>query len=355
MSYKHAMAATLITLLATTPALAVDFDMDFQRKHDEANAEAMFYKGEFAKAQQAFEKLADTAKDDVAKAMWNARAAVALGRQEDKYEQGMSLAKQVPVRPYAVLAQMRLIQAERDRDAIAETFKDEKILDWPAHKTTDKRRAPAEDVRVHALYMRAVAHYRSGNGEAAAQDAENALALVSDGRLEADLWLTLARTRSRYLDDEEGAFEAHQHIVELRNHTGGATWYRGVIGTARYLSTQGKHEEALNVLNRMDPHDQKGWWHGAGLLALGQIHTNAGDTDKAIAAYRELLGEDQGHRNHRGAARLALGALLTEAGRTDEAIEVYQALIDNEDARNDDKEKAQQAIEKLKAPAEGDE
>ena len=349
----HVMQTCVLTLatLWATGAPAVDFNVDFHRKYKEAQAERLFAERKYPEARQAFEKLAATAGTPVEKAMWQGRAAIAAGTRKGGFDRGMEMAKAIEDRPYSIQARMELMSSKRDYEGLIEAFKDEDIAAWPPRPIPPRPRYGEEaDARCCALLDRGQAFYKTRSGKAAEKDLEKAAELARNSRRKIDIWLTLAYAQSQLLKNEEKAFAAYMSIAELGG--GGADCYRGVIGAADFLRKQGKYDEALDILSRMDPYRQSGWWLGAGLLAVGQTLVDAGKPEEAVAAYRKIIDGRAPHPYHVSAARLALGDILAETGRTAEAIAVYRKLILSKKSRPVDKAKAIKALEKIEEPAE---
>jgi len=349
----HVVRACVLTLAAlwATGASAADFNVDFHRKYKEAQAERLLSARKYPQARQAFEELAATAGTPVEKAMWQGRAAIAAGVRKEGFKKGMEMAKAIEDKPYSIQARIELMSSKRDNQGLIQAFKDEDIAAWPPRPIPLRPRYGKEaDARCCALFRRGEAFYKMRNGKAAAKDLEKAAELARNSRRKIDIWLTLAYVQSRLLKNEAQAFAAYMSIAELGG--GSADYYRGVIGAADYLRKQGKYDEALDVLDKMNPYGQSGWWLGAGLLAMGQTLADAGKPEEAIPAYRKIVDGRSPHPYHLSAARLALGNLLTEAGRTAEAIAVYKRLTISKKSRPDDKAKAVKALRRIEKAAE---
>lgn len=344
-------ACVLAFFVAVSGAFA-QFNIDFQRKHREAEAQRIFFQKKYAEAQAEFEELAETASDEMDKSKWLARAAIAQAHQEDQYEAAMQRAKQIEHRPYSVYAQMELMRMKDEHKAIVEAFGDEPIAEWPKAIVPAPRRGSEEDARAYGFYYRGTAYSETGEHEKAATDFRAGADLAQGVRLKLDVLRALATTLAGALNDPEGAFEANMRIVELGG--GGADYYRGVLGAAAHLREQEKYEESLKLINSLNPYQQRGWWHGASLIALGQTLAAAGRTDEAVEAYQEAIDEKSNHRNQRGTAYLLLAEILAEAGRTDEAIATYEHMIaeGEENLRAGDLEQAQEALNGLRGSAE---
>ena len=348
------MTKTCVLTLAAlwaAGASAVDFHVDFHRKYKEAQAERRFAERKYAEARQAFEELATTAGGPVEKAMWQGRAAIAEAKRNGGFDRGMEMAKAIADRPYSIQARMEMMSSRRDDKGLIEALKDEDIAAWPPRPIPPRPRyGRGADARCCALFDRGLAFYRTRNGKAAERDLEKAADLARNNQRKVRIWLTLAYTQAQLLKNEDKAFAAYMRIAGLRG--GGADYYRGVIGAATHLRKQGKYDEALETLGRMNPYRQRGWWLGAGLLAVGQTHLDAAKPELAVKAYRKIINGRDPHPAHLSAARLVLGDTLAETGRTAEAIAVYKELIASEKGRAFDKTRVRKALKRLEKPAE---
>ena len=332
-----------LALCWSATAAADFFEIDFFRKHEEAQAERLLSERDYEEAREALEALAETADGDVEKALWRARAAIAVGLQDGRFDEGMEMAEAIEDRPYSIQARIELMHSKRDYAGLIEAFGDENIAEWPARRIPPKPRYGNEaDARCIALYHRGHAYYQTSEGEAAARDLAKASELAQNSRRKLDIWRIQAANYTQRLGDEEKAFEANMRIAGLGG--GGANFYRGVIGAANYLRGQGQHDEALDVLSRMNPYEQRGWWLGEGLIAVGRTLAEAGRTDEAVEAYMQVAETEDQRDRHRSAAYFLAAEALADAGRAEEAIEAYKTLLDFDGASDDHKERADEAL-----------
>ena len=336
---------TLLLALWATIVFSADFKVDFHRKYQELQAEALFVNKQYEQAREAFDKLAATAKDQVAKAMWQGRSAIAMGLQEGQFENGIEAAKAISDQPYSVQAQVELMTAKKDYKGLIGAFGSEDIAAWPARAIPRQPKFPQDDARCCVLFDRGCAFIETGDGQAAAKDLDKAEELALSDARKFLIWRAQARNQSQLLKNEEKAFDANFKIAGLKS--GGADYYRAVIAAAGYLSKQGKYDEALEILDRMHPYDQSGSWLGAGLLAVGRTLAAAGRTDKAVSAFRQVADDKRTSDNDRCAALLAIGETLAAAGQTDKAVAAYKELLAREKIHAQFKEKAQEALKKL--------
>ncbi len=340
----------VLMMFWATWGFSADFNVDFQRKYKEMQAESLFSKKQYAEARQAFDKFAATAKTPIDKAMWQARAAIAVGLQENRFTNGLELAKSIGEKPYSVQAQMELMTAKKDYKGLIEAFGEEDIAAWPARPIPRKPRCPEADACSCALFDRGNAYIEIGNGQAAEKDLEKAEEFALSPNRKFYIWRAQAKNQTQLLKNEEKAFEANLKIAVLNR--GSADYFRGVIGAADYLRKQSKYDEALKILDKMDPYNKQGYWLGAGLSAVGRTLADAGRTDKAIAAYRQIVEDKSATTTSRSAALLAIGDTCAAAGRTDEAIAAYKELLAYDKAHARYKDKAKEALKNLGHPAE---
>ena len=338
-------------------AFSANFQIDFQREHQERVAEMSFSSQEYPKAREAFEKLAVAAKDPIEKKLWQARIAAAVGLQKGKLEEGLAMAKAVDDKPYSLYAQMEIMFAACDYKGIVTGFGQVDIAAWPPRRlaivslwTGINSGYKDEDVRSMALYYRGYAYYKTGSGEAAEKDLEKAAELINSDCPKVEILRTLANLEGQLLKNKEKAFAVNMKITNLR---GGSPCYPSFMFSflyaADYLREQKRYDEALDVLDRMGARGVA--WQQDKYIAIGKTLVEAGRLEEAIAAYRQSC--DDKFKDNAGIsdARLALGDTLAKAGKTEEAIAVYNTLIASEKCRADIKAKAKTALEKLGKPA----
>lgn len=329
------------------------FNVDFGRKYKEMAAERLYWDKKYEEARKAFEKLAETAATPEEKSMWTTRAVIALGTPKDKGKRAEAIekAKSIQPRPYSVLAQMTLMSWNRDNKGLVETFKDEKIAEWPELKTSRRARDPAEDVRARALYLRGTALAAVGDRQAAEQDLTRAVELITGRGLKIDACLALGNNR-RALKNEDGALAAYMMVVDPKKGGGGADYYRCLLGAADVLRGKKQFDESLKLIKSMKAHKMKGYWFSAGQNALGETLADAGNTDEAIATFKEVIEEKTSPPHQQAEARLLLGETLANSGKTDEGIAVLEKLKNDETAHKVYRNKATKALKRLRGEPE---
>jgi len=225
------------------------------------------------------------------------RRAAEYARRLDDFERAEALADRIPIDAVAKTVRMQNLLEMRKPGALIEKYESDDITAWPFW------------IAGEAWLARGRASYETDDGRSAEQDLVRAEPLIADDLTRAGLLLTMGRNREEHLKDADGALAAFRRIADMPGHRGNATYFRGVIETARLLRRKKQFDEALAVLNRVDIDGQRGYWHGALLLALGQTLEAAGQTDDARAAYRKILRDKTTHANHREAAQEAIEAM----------------------------------------------
>ena len=307
--------SVLTVMLFWAPlAFSADFKY-FHQKYQESVADGLMQDKNYPAAREAFEKLAATAKDAIEKAMWQARAAEAVGLQNGKFDEGLALAKAIDDKPYSVQIQIQLMFAKGDYTGIVNRFGQESIAAWPPRRIVQRVGwFKDEDARGMALYHRGLAYYRTGTGAAAEKDLEQAAELAVNNDQKVAIYRDLADMEAQLLKNKEKAFEVNMKLTHLQ---GATPVYMGFLDAAAYLREQKKYDKALELLRRMplpdEPMEGNGWPKSK-LFAIG--HT------------------------------------LAEAGKTEEAIAIYKKMIASEKYSDADKELAKKALEKLQKPAE---
>ena len=343
-------------LLWAAFAFSANFQIDFQREHQERVAEMSFSSQEYPKAREAFEKLAVAAKDPIEKKLWQARIAAAVGLQKGKLEEGLAMAKAVDDKPYSLYAQMEIMFAACDYKGIVTGFGQEDIAAWPPRRlaivslwTGINSGYKDEDVRSMALYYRGYAYYKTGSGEAAEKDLEKAAELINSDCPKVEILRTLANLEGQLLKNNEKAFAVNMKITHIRGGSNcNPSFMYSFLDAAAYLREQKRYDEALDVLNRMS---DSGGWQQDRYIAIGKALAEANRLEEAIAAYRKSCDDKFKDNADIFDARLALGDTLAKAGKTEEAIATYNTLIASEKCGTAIRGKAKTALEKLGKPA----
>ena len=118
-----------------------------------------------------------------------------------------------------------------------------------------------------------------------------ARALTSDKRLRTSILVNLGHNRETNLKDDAGALAAYRQNFVGKERIGGSEEFRSVQQAARILSRQGKHDDALQTLARIDLNKTNGSWRATTLAIKGDLLVAAKRSDDARAVYREALAE----------------------------------------------------------------
>ena len=254
-------------------------DLARQRKHEEALA--------------AFTQLAETKITDVQKsdALEQAAASARVLKNDDAAN---DIAARIPIEAVKKTVQMQNLLAQRKTKEVIEQFKAEDISAWPFWKAGDG----------YAARGRAYAALEAG--KEAEEDLAHALEFTSDPRARESVQLALGNNRERTLKDDEAALNAYRSIFEPLTSIGGADQFSAVQAAARVLTRQGKFDEAIATLHRIDTEKLRGTWRHSTLIALGDTLRAAGKKTEAIAAYQKVLTDTDAEPRHRQAAEAAL-------------------------------------------------
>ncbi len=302
--------SVLTVMLFWAPlAFSADFKY-FHQKYQESVADGLMQDKNYPAAREAFEKLAATAKDAIEKAMWQARAAEAVGLQNGKFDEGLALAKAIDDKPYSVQIQIQLMFAKGDYTGIVNRFGQESIAAWPPRRIVQRVGwFKDEDARGMALYHRGLAYYRTGTGAAAEKDLEQAAELAVNNDQKVSVYRNLAEMEAQLLKNKAKAFDANMKLTYLQ---GGEPVLMGFLRAADYLREQKRYDEALELLRRMpvsaELQDGDSWTQ-CKLYAMGQALAEAGKTEEAIAIYNKLVASEQCSAYYKTTAKKALEKL----------------------------------------------
>ncbi len=350
-SRTNQMVFMLFMVIAVTTSWGVSMTQrDFMIKAQTRSAEKLFGEGKYEKAQDAYEQLAAGTENPVEKSMFKARAAIALGRQEDEYDSGIDKAKAIEHRPYSVYAQMQLMFDNKKYEPIISAFEDEDISEWPADDEVPygikyrKWITSPQNVKVYFYRIRGMAFYETGDGEYADRDLRRAADLCEgrsngDHALKFNILRILSRNAEQHLGDDEKAFDAQMRIARETGQLAGASQYmRVVVSVASRLSQQGEFDEALEVLNLANLKDRRpDYWFGIGQLAYGRVYAA-----KAQAQYAEAVQlEKEDRYKHAEEMR-------EEAGENEEnALSYFKTLADEKRANERHREAAEEALDEV--------
>lgn len=206
------------------------------------------------------------------------QAAIAARNLKD-YAKADDLAERIPVPAVAKTVRMKTLLAQRKPAELLEQYGKEDFSKWPFPHVSP------------AAFARAQAHIQTQNGKAAEADLQSALALTSDKRLLSSILVNLGHNRETNLKDDALALAAYRLNFEGKERVGGADEFRSIQQAARILSRQGKHDEALKTLTRIDVAKQTGSWRATTYAIQGDLLTAAGRKPEARAAYQNALAK----------------------------------------------------------------
>jgi len=273
------VAIIAAVLFAASANAMADFADEFQK------AKGLFHQRKYEDAAEAFSKLATSAPNAHGKAWSQYYAAAALGRLK-KYDQAVELAKTIEDEPMAAYAQMEVMSVNRKYKELIAAFKNEDLAAWP------------DQINYHAFFLRGAAYAALRDAQAAVKDLRQCADLAgSDDERKLAAMNRLAALCGD-LKDEARAMETYEKALAIYDAQprwkGKWLFPQTLLGAARLLMGQGKHDEALAMLARFDdwPHKKPGSWNFQILEAYGDIRAAQGRTEEAFARYREALAID---------------------------------------------------------------
>ncbi len=276
------MIKTIYTAIAVslmTSLTAMDFNMDFHRKYQEAMALKLLSKRKFKDACQAFEKLAATAANSGEKSKYTAYYAISLGGMRNKYEEAMKTAAAIDDKSYSLYAQMELMTRKRLYKDVISKSKDVNLNSWP------------EDINCDGFALRANAFYAVKKYQEAIKDYVQCLKLMKPDDWSRLTILNKLAVSYQNVNDDEQALASYNaalaDIWEKPRLLGGTPHAQIIYGIAGILVKQKKYDEALKKLAE---------YQGNSKILLprilemtGDIYTIKGEKDKAAAKYHEAL------------------------------------------------------------------
>ncbi|MBU63157.1 MAG: hypothetical protein CMI26_11725 [Opitutae bacterium] len=206
------------------------------------------------------------------------RAATAARNLKD-YAKADALANRISLSAMAKTVRMKTLLAQRKPADLLEQYGKEDFSKWPFPHVSP------------AAFARAQAHIQTQNGKAAEADLQIAFSLTSDKRLRTSILVNLGHNHETNLKDDAGALAAYRRNFEGKERIGGAEEFRSVQQAARILSRQGKHDDALKTLARIDAVKQTGSWRATTYAIQGDLLTAAGRKQEARVAYQNALAK----------------------------------------------------------------
>jgi predicted negative regulator of RcsB-dependent stress response len=207
------------------------------------------------------------------------RRAASAARNLKDYAKAEELAERIPLPAVAKSVHMENLLAQRKASELLRQFGKEDFSKWPFPYV-----APAASARARAYLL-------NENGKAAEDDLQAALALTSDKRLRTSILVNIGHNRETNLKDDTGALAAYRQNFVDKERIGGAEEFRSVQQAARILSRQGKHDEALQTLARIDATKLTGSWSSTTHAIEGDLLSAAGRKSEARGAYQKALAK----------------------------------------------------------------
>ena len=244
-------------------------------------------------AYSAFVSLADRKMSDFQKSTALEQAA-SCARAARKMEQANAVVDRIPIDAVKKTVTMQNLLADQKALEVIERFAGEDFASWPFWKTGD------------GYALRGRAYAIAGKGNEAEADLLHALEFTSDARALLSIRVLLGSNRERTLKDDNAALTIYREVFEPLTHIGAADEFAAVQAAGRILARQGKFDEALTTLRRIDTKNLRGTWRNSTLLAIGDVYKAAGKKAEANATYQAVLDDATVEPRHRQAAEAAL-------------------------------------------------
>jgi tetratricopeptide (TPR) repeat protein len=242
---------------------------------DFKTAMGLYNQGKYREAQEMFVKVADAASTPQAKADCLFYAAFSLNGQK-KYDEAVEMAKKIEIKPVSIICQMSIMGWNGKFNEFMEAFKDEDINAWP------------ESYRGEGFFRRGYTYNKLKNTDAAVKDLEKSAEYYSDERAKMNSLSTLAIIYESIKDDQK-ALDTYQKIQSLISIKGTPAYNNAIISRASILKRQGKFDEALIDLQKIDTVKLAGDMKFLTLKAFGEIYEAQGKNSEAVAKYKEAV------------------------------------------------------------------
>ncbi len=131
---------------------------------------------------------------------------------------------------------------------------------------------------------------KARDGTAAADFLEKAVAAAHENRGRANAAYALGKAYLDLLQDGERALQAFHTVMRTPiDGAGSAVRLHARMDAVGLLRKAGRHDEALQLLDEGEGMRRHDFWWARALGARGQIAEDLGQTEKAVACYREAL------------------------------------------------------------------
>lgn len=271
------MLVVLLISLVALPVFAASAEGDYPTLRKAALKLAQQKK--YDEAIEAFKKMAQDAKLPAQKSDALEQAAT-IAMTDKKFDQAMTLAKQIPDEQTAVMVQMRLLLANKDAKGVLELVADKDLSQW-------------DDVTAgEALYLRGKAHDAQASYESAAADIEEALKRMGQSRLRSEAGLSLGNIYREHLKSPDKAIAAYQAVLdeEASRDFHGWVYANTLINKAMTQAQNSDTDGALASLKQIDLSTRtSGYWAAKFRQTQAQIHAQRGEKKQAIDMLTEAL------------------------------------------------------------------
>lgn len=220
--------------------------------------------------------------------------AAASARTLRDFARAEAIAARIPLESVRKTARLHLLLSRNETaEAVAE-FAGEDFSAWPFWK------------RGEGLFLRGSCRAARKDGEGAVSDFTLSLPLLGDPRMRQSLNLALGQAQESLRKDDSSALSAYRAVYANSAAIGGADELGAVQSVARVLVKQGKTDEALAELARIDTEIIGGTWRHSTLLARADALAAAGRKADATALCREVLADQTSEKRHRDSATAKL-------------------------------------------------
>ena len=238
-------------------------------------AQQLFQKRKLPEAIEAFQKLADNAKNSEYQKSVALEKAAYLARAQRDYEKANTIAEEIPEPSIQTVTRMHNLIGQSKLKELLEAFKDLSTMPFP--QTGE------------AHYLRGRAYTDTQQFKPAQFDLEKALSHTTDTLLCYTILNTMARNYERNGKDSEKALKCYLEVLNTRKSTGNSTYLTALLGANRILLDQGNSDKALKTLHILDISKISGTWHAQLQKALGDTYSAQGKNDEAKQAYSKAL------------------------------------------------------------------
>jgi hypothetical protein len=220
--------------------------------------------------------------------------AAASARALRDFAKADEIAARIPIEAVRKTARMQGLLDQTQSAALVSEFANEDFAAWPFWK------------RGEGLLLRGRARAVTKDGEGAVADYTRSLPLLGDPRMRQSLNLALGQAQEILMKNDGPALSSYRAVYEGVPSIGGSDEFGAVQGAARVLVRQGKTDDALAELARIDTGTLGGTWRHSTLLARAEVHAAAGRKAEAVALCREVLADEGVEKRHREAAAAKL-------------------------------------------------